>query len=119
MKISEKEYEWASKRIDEIMKVYSNAMPADSDLSVELDLMTDIVYQYEEEHYPMGQLSVADLIKKSLDENNMTLSQLAEKISVDNKKVGDYVAGRAEPSLRVASKLCKVLNIKADAMLMM
>ena len=118
-KISEKEYEWASKRIDEIMKVYSNDMPEDSDLSVELDLMTDIVYQYEEDHYPMGQSPVAELIKKSLAANDMTQSQLAEKIKVDNKKVGEYISGKAEPSLRIAGRLCKVLNIKADAMLML
>ena len=47
----------------------------------------------------------------------MTQKQLAEEIGVSPSRISDYVNGRAEPTLKIASTLCKVLDIQPSAML--
>lgn len=40
--------------------------------AVELSLMSDIVIEYEKEHYPIEKPTVAELISLTLEEMNMT-----------------------------------------------
>ncbi len=69
------------------------------------------------EHFPIGKPTVAELIELSLAEKGMTQRQLAHEIGVSPSRVNDYVAGRSEPTLRVARQLCSVLNIEPSVML--
>ena len=45
--------------------------PANDRNAVELTMMSDVVIDYEKEHYPIGKPTVAQLIQLSLDEKNM------------------------------------------------
>ena len=80
-------------------------------------MMSDVVIEYEKEHYPIGKPTVAELIELSLEENNMTQKQLANEVGVSPSRISDYVSGRAEPTLKIARLLCRVLNITPSAML--
>ena len=48
----EKQYRSALNRIDELLKVCSNETPATDKNMLELDMISDLVADYEEEHYP-------------------------------------------------------------------
>ena len=91
--------------------------PANDRNAVELTMMSDIIIDYEKEHYPIGVPTVAQLIQLSLDEKNMSQKQLAEKIGVSPSRINDYVSGRAEPTLKIARMLCMTLGITPAAML--
>lgn len=91
--------------------------PANDKNAVELTMMSDIVIAYEKEHYPIEKPTVAELIELSLEEKGMTQRQLANEIGVSPSRVNDYIAGRSEPTLRVARMLCRVLEIQPAAML--
>ena len=80
-------------------------------------MMSDIVIAYEKEHYPIEKPTVAELIELSLEEKGMTQRQLANEIGVSPSRINDYIAGRSEPTLRVARMLCRVLEIQPAAML--
>jgi len=47
----------------------------------------------------------------------MTQRQLAVEIGVSPSQINDYVSGRAEPTLKNASVICRTLNISPAAML--
>ena len=83
--------------------------------AVELTMMSDIVIAYEREHYPIEKPTVAELIELSLEEKGMTQRQLASEIGVSPSRVNDYVAGRSEPTLKIARSLCRVLGIQPAA----
>ena len=51
---SEKQYKAACERINELLKVVNNDTPADDKNMLELDLVSDLVADYEEEHYPIA-----------------------------------------------------------------
>lgn len=80
-------------------------------------ILSDVVIEYEKEHFPIEKPTVAELVGLSLEEKNMTQKQLAEEIGVSPSRISDYVNGRAEPTLKIASSLCKVLDIHPAAML--
>ena len=52
-KIRKEQYEFALQRIEELMPLVDDNTPANDRNVVELMLMSDIVIDYEEEHFPM------------------------------------------------------------------
>lgn len=115
--ITKEQYEFATIRIEELMPLVDDNTPVNDKHAVELTLMSDIVIAYEEEHYPIGKPTVAELIALSLEENGMTQRQLAQEIGVSPSRVNDYIAGRSEPTLKIARLLCRILNIPPALML--
>lgn len=115
--ITKEQYELAQERIEELLPLVDESTPANDRNAVELAMMSDIVIAYEKEHYPIGKPTVAELIQLSLEEKGMTQRQLACEIGVSPSRVNDYIAGRSEPTLKVAGMLCRVLGIQPAAML--
>ena len=116
-KISKEQYELALARIEELLPLVDDNTPANDRNAVELTLMSDVVIEYEKEHYPIGKPTVAQLIQLSLEEKNMSQKQLASQIGVSQSRISDYVSGRAEPTLKIARLLCMTLGLSPAAML--
>ena len=116
-KITKEQYEFALARIEELLPMVDDNTPANDRNAVELTMMSDVVIDYEKEHYPIGKPTVAQLIQLSLDEKNMSQKQLAAEIGVSPSRICDYVSGRAEPTLKIARLLCSTLGITPAAML--
>ena len=116
-KVTKEQYEFALARVEELLPLVDDNTPANDRNAVELTMMSDIIIDYEKEHYPIGKPTVAQLIQLSLDEKNMSQKQLAEEIGVSPSRINDYVSGRTEPTLKIARMLCVTLGITPAAML--
>ena len=116
-KITKEQYECALARVEELLPLVDDNTPTNDRNAVELTMMSDIIIDYEKEHYPIGKPTVAQLIQISLDEKNMSQKQLADTIGVSPSRISDYVSGRAEPTLKIARMLCVTLGITPTAML--
>lgn len=116
-RFSKEQYEFALARIEELLPLVDDNTPANDRNAVELTMMSDVVIDYEKEHFPISKPTVAQLIQLSLDEKNMSQKQLAEEIGVSQSRISDYVSGRAEPTLKIARMLCMTLGITPAAML--
>ena len=110
-------YEYALSRMEGLLPLVGEDMPASHPLAMELAIMSDVVIAYEKEHYPMGKPTTAQIIQLSLEEKGMSQKQLAQEIGVSPSRINDYVTGRAEPTLKVARLLCSALGI-APALLL-
>ena len=115
--ITKEQYDFALQRIEELLPLVDDNTPANDRNAIELTLMSDTVIEYEKEHFPIGKPTVAELIELSLEEKNMTHRQLAQEIGVSPSRISDYVSGRAEPTLKIARLLCRVLGITPSAMM--
>lgn len=115
--VRKEQYEFALTRIEELLALVDENTPANSREAQELSLMSDIVILYEKEHYPIPKPTVAELIELSLEEKGMTQKELAREVGISPSRINDYISGRSEPTLRVASVLCRILNIQPAAML--
>ncbi|MBQ7773664.1 MAG: helix-turn-helix transcriptional regulator [Bacteroidales bacterium] len=115
--ITNTQYEYALARIEELLPLVDESTPANDRNAVELSLVSDVVIAYEKKHFPIEKPTISQLIELALEEANMTQKQLASEIGVSPSRINDYITGRAEPTLKVAKSLCKVLSIQPSAML--
>lgn len=117
MEITRQQYEFALMRIEELLPIVDDQTPANDRNAIELILLSEIVIEYESIHYPIGKPSIAELIDLALEERKMTQKELAKEIGVSPSRINDFITGRAEPSLKIAKRICLTLGITASAML--
>lgn len=114
---NEQQYGAIMKRIDELLKVVNNKTSSSDPNFIELDILSEMVEKYEEEHYPISTPSLIDVIKLRMYEMNLTQSKLAELIGVSPSRVSEYLNGKSEPTLQVAKQLHQKLNISPAVIL--
>jgi HTH-type transcriptional regulator/antitoxin HigA len=114
---NETEYEAIMERIDELVEIVDdNTSQSDKDY-IELDFLTDLVVAYEKEHYSIGELSLAGVLRARMEEMNLTQKSLAKMLGISAPRVSEYLTGKTEPTLRVARKMHRELNIDANVIL--
>lgn len=114
---NEEQYDAMLKRVEYLMEVVGEDTPTNNPDFVELDLLADMVEEYEMAHYPVGTPSLADLLKLRMYEMNLTQKGLAELLGISAPRVSEYLAGKAEPTLQVARRMHSMLNIDANVIL--
>jgi len=115
-KITKEQYEFAQQRIEELLPSVDGYDIKDKG-AIELALLSDIVIEYEKEHFPIEKPTVAELISNSLQEKDMSKKELAAKLGVSPSRITEFVSGKSEPSLKQASLICRVLGIQPALML--
>ena len=115
--MSRQQYEYALNRIEELLPFVTDETPASDRNAIELAIVSDVVEAYEKLHYPIAKPTIGELISLSIEEKGMTQKQLAKELGVSPSRISDYIAGRAEPTLRIARALCVILGIAPSAML--
>ena len=118
-KITEEQYYFAQSRVEALLPKVDYATPLDNPKAIELMMMSDIVIEYEKEHFPIEKPTVAELIANGLKEAHLTQKQLAAELGVSPTRVNDFVSGKSEPNLKVAGRICQLLKIRPAAMLML
>ena len=114
---SEREYNVLIERIEELLPKVSNETPADDRYLVELDIISNLVEEYEEKYYPVRIPTLAEIIKDEMDERGITQKQLAEMLGVSPSRISEYMNGKAEPTLKIALLLHQKLDIDPDFIL--
>ena len=114
---TEKQYKAACARIEELLKVVSNNTPTDDNNFLELDLISDLVADYEEEHFPVKAPALVDVLKLRMYEMGLNQKSLAKLIGVSPSRLSDYISGKCEPTLKVAREISQKLNIDANIVL--
>ena len=107
-------YEYALRRIKELLPLVNDDTPLDDPNSIELDIVSDIVEKYEKEHYPVDAPTIGSLIREALDNAGMTAKELATRIGVSASRVSEYIHGKTQPSLHVAKLLCETLGLSPN-----
>ena len=114
---TEKQYKTACERINELLKIVSNDTPVDDPNYLELDMISDMVAEYEDIHYPIGKPTLIEIIKLRLYEMGITQSKLAEMLGLSNARVSEILNGKSEPSLKIGRELSRQLNIDPEIVL--
>ena len=89
IKITEAQYNYALNRIEELLPLVDDSVYANDKNAVELSIMSEIVIEYETEHFPIEKPTVSQLIELALEEANMTQKQLATEIGVSPSRIND------------------------------
>ena len=96
------QYHAACDRINELLKVVSNDTPSDDKNLLELDMISDMVADYEEEHFPIVSPEEMDSLRisfQSLFESCpfLNASAFAQWIGVNPSLMRKYRAGLSVP----------------------
>ena len=82
MYITESMYRYAQQRIEELIPQTPDDMPMDHPLMLELNIVSAIVEEYENEHFPIGKPTLGQIIADAMSEAGVTGKQLAERLGV-------------------------------------
>jgi len=113
----EKRYQIILKRVESLMEIVTEETPPTDTNYVELDLLADLVEEYEIEHYPVGQPTLPEILKLRMYELQLTQKSLAELLGISAPRVSEYLSGKSEPTLPIARKMRHNLNIDANLIL--
>ena len=113
----ERQYDVLIERIEELLPLISNETPADDRNLVELDIISDLVEEYEEKYYPVEMPTLAEIIKDEMAERGISQKELAELLGVSPSRISEYMTGKAEPTLKVARLMNQKLDIDSDFIL--
>jgi HTH-type transcriptional regulator/antitoxin HigA len=114
---NEAQYEAMIERIEELLKVVSNETPETDRYFIELDVISNLVEEYEEKYYPINMPTLAEILKDEISERGLSQKDLAELLGVSPSRISEYMTGKAEPTLKVARLLHKKLDIDPDFIL--
>ncbi len=115
--ITKKEYKALCLRIEELLKIVGNDTPSTDKNFIELDVISNLVADYEEVHYPIETPSLVDVIKLRMYEMKLTQKGVSELIGVSPSRISEYLTGKSEPTLKVARNICRKLNIIPEIVL--
>jgi len=99
MYITKEQYEYALARVEELLPTVDDNTPANSKYAVELSMVSDVTYCL--------------IIRKKRHDTK----ELAGEIWISPSRISDYVSDRSEPTLKIARRLCRTLEISPVAVL--
>lgn len=111
------QYDWAVKRVEELLPLVTDETPLDDPNSIELELLSNLVADYSEEHFALGEPTLVDVLKLRMYEMGLNQKALAKLIGVSPSRLSDYISGKCEPTLKVAREISQKLNIDANIVL--
>lgn len=114
---NEAQYIWAASRVEELLPFIYDGMPQDNPLYIEFVLLGNLVADYSEEHYPIGEPTLVDVIKLRMYQMDLTQEDLCRLLNISASRVSEILSGKCEPTLKMARTISKTLNIDASIVL--
>ena len=108
---NELQYQSAMARIEELLKIVNNDTPVEDKDSVELVLLSELVADYEDVHYPIEQPTLTDVLKLRMYEMGLSQSSLAAMLGMNQSKISEIMSGKSEPTLKQARTMVIKLDI--------
>jgi HTH-type transcriptional regulator/antitoxin HigA len=114
---NETQYEAIIERIEELLKVVDNDTPMTDRFLIELDLISEMVADYEEKHYHIEPPTLIEMVQERMAEMNLSQKALAELLGVSPPRISEYLNGKSEPTLKVARIMHQKLDIDPEILL--
>lgn len=114
---TEVQYRCAMQRIEELLRVVKEDTPEDDINSVELVLLSNLVADYEDIHYPISKPTLVEVLKLRMFELGLSQRDLAAKLEISPSKISEIISGKCEPTLKQAKRMVDVLDISPNIIL--
>ena len=114
---TEAQYQKALKKIDELMVSIGNNHSYDNPEFVRMDRLSDLIADYEDQHYRIELPLLVDVVKLRMYEMGLKQDDLAKLLEVPKSRISEYLRGKRDITLEVARKLHRELHIDGDIIL--
>ena len=108
---SEEAYQAAMRRIEELDNIVDDNTPTNDPNYLELDMLIDLVEEYENIHYPMGREVLSNYLRKCMHDMRLSQRTMAEMLGISAPRMSEIMHGKSEPSLSLARTMCLKMNI--------
>ena len=108
---NELQYQSAMARIEELLRIVNNDTSVEDKDSVELVLLSELVADYEDVHYPIEKPTLTDVLKLRMYEMGLSQSSLAAMLGMNQSKISEIMSGKSEPTLKQARTMVIKLDI--------
>jgi HTH-type transcriptional regulator/antitoxin HigA len=108
---TKKEYIALSNRIEDLLVLVDNNTASDDKNFIELDLLSDLVADYEEANEPIKAPTLIEAMKLRMYERGLNQKRLSELLGVSTSRVSEYLTGKSEPPLKTARDISQKLDI--------
>ena len=105
------QYEWAVQRVEELLPLVDDNTPETDKNYIELVLLSNLVADYSDEHYAIGEPSLVDMLKLRMYEMGLTQVGLSKLLGINPSRISEYLSGKKEPTLSQARIIVERLNI--------
>ena len=107
----EKQYRAMMARIDELFFATDEHTPADDPCLLELDLLSALVEEYEQEHFPVELPSLVTVMTARQAENHWSQKEMAAALGMTAARLNAILNGKANPTYEQARVISARLNI--------
>ena len=115
--LTREQYDWAVARVEELLPLVGDDTPTNDPASIELEILSNLVADYSDEHFAIGDPDLASVIRERMFEQGLTQKELAGKIGVTPSRISEYLSEKKEPTLPIARRIHDVLHIDAGIIL--
>lgn len=115
--ITEKQYKEAEARVEELLPLVDDNTSLDDPNLIELRRVSDIVENYEKEHYPIGTPTLREVIELRMFEMKLKQKDLAKLLNTSTSRISEYLNGKRDITMGIARALHKKLDIDPEVIL--
>lgn len=108
---NEKQYKAVLARIDQLFFETDENTSSDDPRLQELDLLSALVEEYEQEHYPIEPPSLCETLNARLTENSWSQKEMAKFLGMTAPRLSDILSGKVNPTFEQARIISTRLNI--------
>ena len=110
-------YDAVMKRIDEIFFMTDESTDPGDPILLELDILSELVEEYEKEKYPIEAPSLSSVILYRMHEMNLSQRDLASLLGMTAPRLCEILSGKKEPTYQQARQISAKLGIDAEIVL--
>ncbi|MGO9470740.1 MAG: helix-turn-helix domain-containing protein [Isosphaeraceae bacterium] len=105
--------------LDAALELLSELLRQERDVGTReyLDVLTDLVAAYEDEHVPMPDVSEADVLRELMRSNRLSQMQLAKSVGMAQSTISAVLTGARSLTKGQILKLAKLFGIAPAAFL--
>ena len=78
---------------------------------IEQNILSDLVADFEENYYPIQKATLIETMKLRMYERGLNQKRLSELLGISTSRVSEYLTGKSEPPLKVATDIGQKLDI--------
>ncbi|MBE9597867.1 type II toxin-antitoxin system HigA family antitoxin [Pedobacter sp. MC2016-24] len=110
---TEKEYDDALAHVYELMQT---DIVEGSAISDELEILSLLIKEYEQAHYPVSYPNPIEAIKFRMEQMNLSENELSDLLGTRSRK-SEVLSGKRKLSLSMIRKLTDILHIPAEVLI--
>lgn len=114
---SKKQYDAIMARIDELFFATDENTPKDDKRLLELDVLSAMAEEYEQEHFPILTPSLPETISDRMGQRGYSQKELAALLEISAPRLCDILSGKKMPTYQQARMIAKTLDIDPSIVL--